>query len=177
LAINLNLKKMHAAEADPQRREAMAELVRETGKIVDEIRRVALSLRPAVAEKLGLAGAIRWLVDAETQNSGLQIDVRARVDHEPGGEATDHLCRILQEALTNVPKHAAATQVRVTVTAGERWLSLTVADNGKGFDSLEQEKDAHGLGLITMRERAELLGGRVTVSSTPGTGTTVTVVL
>jgi signal transduction histidine kinase len=88
-------------------------------------------------------------------------------------EAVYHIC---QEALNNALKHARATQVSVTLNAGNSGeVTVQVSDNGRGFDFSTAQAAHTGMGLHTMRERAEVLGGQVTFSSTPGTGTTVQV--
>jgi signal transduction histidine kinase len=80
--------------------------------------------------------------------------------------------RIVQEALTNVARHAAATSVRVELGRAPHGLFVSVVDNGRGFE-ISRVSDPHAVGLVGMRERARLIGGRVEIRSTPGMGTTV----
>jgi signal transduction histidine kinase len=138
------------------------------------IRNMALLLRPAMLDDLGLAAALGWLAREIARPTGLRIQVQA--DDLPPDLPDEHktcVFRIVQEALHNVQKHANANAVEITVRASDAWLSLTVQDDGRGF----QKGRAHGLGLTGMQERAESLGGSVKVSSEPGKGTLIEVAL
>jgi signal transduction histidine kinase len=173
LAVNLNLKMLHAADADPQRRETLGELVAETSAAVDELRRVAMSLRPATLEKLGLVQALHWYADVAQTHGELVIEIRSQLEREPAGVTAEQLFRIFQEALSNVQKHAAARRVTVTLMGSGDWLTIRIEDDGCGFDAACPQPDGQGLGLLTIRERVELLGGSVTITSAAGRGTTV----
>jgi signal transduction histidine kinase len=138
------------------------------------IRNMALLLRPAMLDDLGLAAALGWLAREVSRPTGLHIQVRA--DDLPSDLPDEHktcVFRIVQEALHNVQKHANANAVEITVRASDAWLAITVQDDGRGF----QRVRAHGLGLRGMHERAESLGGSVKVNSGPGKGTLIEVTL
>jgi signal transduction histidine kinase len=138
------------------------------------IRNMALLLRPAMLDDLGLAAALGWLAREIARPTGMRIQVQAE-DLPPDLPDEHKTCvfRIVQEALQNVQKHANANAVEITVRASDAWLSVTVQDDGRGF----QQGRAHGLGLIGIHERAESLGGSVKITSGPGKGTLIEVAL
>jgi signal transduction histidine kinase len=138
------------------------------------IRNMALLLRPAMLDDLGLAAALGWLAREIARPTGLHIQVQA--DDLPPHLPDEHktcVFRIAQEALHNVQKHANANAVEITVRATDSWLVVTVQDDGRGF----LHARAHGLGLTGMHERAESLGGSVKITSGPGKGTLIEVAL
>lgn len=138
------------------------------------IRNMALLLRPAMLDDLGLAAALGWLAREISRLTGLHIQVQAD-DLAPDLPDEHKTCvfRIVQEALHNIQKHANANAVEITVRASDFWLSVTVQDDGRGF----QQGRSHGLGLTGMHERAEGLGGSVKITSGPGKGTLIEVAL
>jgi PAS domain S-box-containing protein len=135
-------------------------------------RRIAADLRPLVLDDLGLAAAIEWLAQSFTQRHGipcaLEVDEELELE-EPYATA---VFRIVQESLTNVAKHARATEARVRVERLGGEMVLSVQDNGVGF-RLDGPRKPQSLGLVGLRERALLLKGRVQVASEPGRGTRV----
>jgi signal transduction histidine kinase len=139
------------------------------------VRRLAGELRPAVLDTVGLPAAIEWQARDFQARTGIRCAVRCEPEDLPldPGRATAGF-RILQEALTNVARHAQATHVEVRLTVEAERLLLVVRDNGRGIS--DQELSAVGsLGILGMRERALALGGEVTISGAPGEGTTVAV--
>ena len=135
-------------------------------------RRIAADLRPLVLDDLGLVAAIEWLAQNFTQRSGVacRLDVDEDLElHEPYATA---VFRMVQESLTNVGKHAAATQVEVQVRRSAHEVTLRVTDNGRGFQT-QAPRNAGSLGLAGLRERAQLLKGQVRVDSEPGRGTVI----
>jgi signal transduction histidine kinase len=138
------------------------------------IRRIAADLRPHLLDDLGLEAAIEWHLQQFQARTGIVCQYTA-LGH-PGDVDQEHataLFRIVQEALTNVLRHAQATRVDVTLEAGAA-LVLTISDNGRGITAAEQS-GPHTLGLLGMRERAHLVGGSVDITGSKGQGTTVTV--
>ena len=142
---------------------------------VESVRKIATELRPAILDDLGLAAAVEWAAQGFAARTGMKY----ALDLAPGNLAIDTgtataLFRILQEALTNIARHAEATEFSVWLAESDGALCLEVRDNGKGF---QEARLAHGgsLGILGMRERALLLGGRLTIRSSPGEGATVTV--
>ncbi|RYF41350.1 MAG: PAS domain-containing sensor histidine kinase [Comamonadaceae bacterium] len=135
-------------------------------------RRIAADLRPLLLDDLGLVPAVQWLVQNFTNRWGVACELDIDEDLELGEPYATAVFRIVQESLANVAKHAAATQasVRVAVAGGE--VTLKVADNGCGFEPGGARKPL-SLGLVGLRERAELLRGSVRIDAAPGRGTVV----
>lgn len=136
-------------------------------------RRIAADLRPLLLDDLGLVAAVEWLAQNFTQRTGLpcllQIDDALEL-HEPYATA---VFRIVQESLANVAKHARASTVTVRLERTPDQVTVSVHDDGVGFDTSAPRKSA-SLGLLGVRERALLLKGTATLVSAPGQGTTLT---
>jgi signal transduction histidine kinase len=155
--------------------------VEETLEILDralqDVRRLALDLRPSLLDDLGLVPALQWFVRARTEGAGLVGAVVA----ELGGvlvppDLATTCFRVVQEAVTNVIRHAAATHVWVELRHRDSRLEVTIRDDGRGFDVATAHRLARGgrsLGLLSLAERVELAGGRSTIESAPAAGTTV----
>jgi signal transduction histidine kinase len=144
-----------------------------TQETLDAIRSASQALRPAVLDDLGLAPAIEWLVNQLGARSGLETNFlvdghRRRIPPETELAAF----RIAQEALHNTEKHAQAAKVAVALTFKTNTISLEIKDDGRGFDP-DEMTDVTTLGLTGMRERTDLVGGQLTIDTTPGGGTTV----
>lgn len=176
MAIKLNLLMMQArsqaamAGAGPQ----PSELVSAVSQTIDELRQVAAGLRPDYLEELSLGDALKWYAGEFERRSGVRIGVHADEAASVSPKIKDHLFRIYQEALGNIQKHAGASRIDVTFGARDGRVSLTISDDGAGFDPRASSHHA-GIGLATIRERAELLSGSCRVASAPGAGTTMTV--
>jgi signal transduction histidine kinase len=144
-----------------------------------EMRALIYQLRPAPLEGEGLITALRKLADATQARHGLVVEVRQAGLRRLPPEMEDALFRIAQEALHNAVKHAQAGRVVVELRLTEDEAALTVADDGGGFDPAgppsqrQPSASQAGLGLVTMRERAEQLGGCLTLNSVPHSGTQV----
>ena len=160
----------------PQRNGQMLKRIRSTRQLADSIiqsiRRISTELRPAVLD-LGLAAAVEWQVQEFQARSGIQCKVRLLTREEVASNASTAMFRIFQETLTNVARHAKATRAEVVLQKQRDRLVLLIRDNGRGFDQADPSL-SKSLGLLGMRERAAILGGRVNISSAPGKGTTVT---
>ena len=157
---------------------AMDSLVDQT---LETTRRISSALRPAILDDLGLPAAIRWQAVEFSQRTGVPCQLRLPEGEIAfGAPAALALFRILQEALTNVTRHAQARQVRVELSfersSGGAAAVLVVADDGRGLaKDVSQREPARpmSLGLVGMRERALALGGEIDISGAPGQGTTV----
>jgi PAS domain S-box-containing protein len=149
--------------------------------ILEGVRRYAQELRPAILDDLGLVAAMEWMAESLDRERGINVGVEVKgSDCEFSPEAKLVLFRIAQEALSNVKRHSEATRASVKLDCRGERISMTVSDNGKGFDLLPRLGDwarSGKLGLTGMRERATLLGGTLRVESKPGEGTTVTIEL
>ncbi len=152
------------------------ELERTVQEVLENLHRMAANLRPASLDHLGLEAALRQHLAGVERKTGLTVRFRARgLDGDrmpPMVEAT--LYRVVQEAMTNVVRHARATSVDVLAERKGEFVSVLIEDDGVGFDPAESGGTTH-LGLIGMKERAETLGGTFVVESAPGAGTTVVV--
>jgi two-component system, NarL family, sensor histidine kinase UhpB len=161
-------------------REHMADIRQIVGSALREMQRLARGLRPAVLDELGLAPALEAYAADYARSHGIEVDVQAPglvAPRLPGAVETA-LYRIVQEALTNVARHAAATTVKVVIRRGPSEVEVSVADDGRGMvpDLAEGTSATTGhFGLAAMRERATLLGGTFTFTSNPGAGMTITV--
>jgi signal transduction histidine kinase len=138
---------------------------------INELNRLINDLRPAALERLGLAGALQALAEESSARSGAEIEAEIEVSDTRSGEEDRIVYRLVQEALTNIVKHANASRVEVSATEGEGAIRILIRDDGDGFDPTS---DTAGRGLRGMRERIELLGGEIAVTSTPGNGTEIT---
>ena len=145
---------------------------------IDSIRQLSFSLRPSLLDDLGLSAAIRENSSRLLKNAGIDLELSFEgddksVDSETGITAF----RISQEAIANVLKHAEAHHVEIHVTTGEDLLCVDISDDGKGFEVEAYRNLSEHFGIASMRERAALTGGKTTVESEPGVGTTVRVYL
>lgn len=139
-----------------------------------EMRLLIYESTPSALEKDGLAGAIEARLDAVERRSGIQARLRVKLDEELAPDVEAQLFRVAEEALNNALKHASATEVQVRVRSAGGMVTLEIDDNGQGFDPAGAASSG-GLGLISMKERLEKLGGRFEIESTPGNGVTVRV--
>ena len=142
---------------------------------LDTTRRISATLRPAILDDLGLAAALRWQAAEFTQRTGVACETQLPEADPPLAPATAlALFRILQEALTNVARHAGAKSVRMGLTLEGASAILTVADDGRGI-APEVLSRQTSLGLMGMRERALAFGGTLELTAEVGRGTTVVV--
>jgi signal transduction histidine kinase len=161
------------SELPEARERAMQEAVAQVTQEIQSLRTLISELRPAALDELGLQPAIESLVDRTMTMQGLDVSARLELDHaaEPlSSELESTVYRLVQEALTNVGKHARAEHVELEVVRGPDGIGITVRDDGEGFDPAEP---TGGFGLAGIRERVELARGTLDVDSTPGRGTTL----
>jgi chemotaxis family two-component system sensor kinase Cph1 len=139
------------------------------------IDRLTFALRPPALDELGLQGAVTLLAEQMTMTSGLRVDVHLEgLEGRRVPENVDRtIYRVIQEALTNVSKHAEARTVSVIVERQEHLLRVIVEDDGKGFSEVDNAAGRARFGLIGMRERLALVGGALTIESQPERGTTL----
>jgi signal transduction histidine kinase len=141
---------------------------------LQDVRRLAVQLRPKALDDFGLVAALERLVQTFSESSGITAELEANIGGErlPNDVETT-IYRIVQEALTNIVKHAEATSVSILVVRRDGTVTAVVEDNGRGFDPATVRDES--LGLEGMRERAELHEGRLTLEAAPGSGTTLRV--
>lgn len=146
-------------------------------KAINEVRRISHNLRPSELDDLGLVPAVRSLCREFEERTGLPVELDLKALPEKWSPTTElDLYRIIQEALTNVEKHARASQVAIQALRRRHWLHLQVRDNGGGFDPATagfHHRDRPGMGLMDMRERASFIGAEWHVKSAPGAGTEI----
>jgi PAS domain S-box-containing protein len=164
----------NAAESPDKLQPKLAEMLAMLDRAVASTRRIAADLRPLMLDDLGLVPAIEWLVSNFSQRSGVATTLKADEELELREPYATAVFRIVQESLVNVGKHAAATEVNVSIEQVGDAVELVVQDNGKGFITSAPRKP-QSLGLMGLRERAQLLSGSVSIDSAPGEGTRVSV--
>ena len=153
----------------------------QVAQIIASLQGLITELRPAALDQLGIAAAADALVERVSSRSGLQIELDVDLDYEAGRAATRHsadleaaVYRLVQEALSNVVKHADAHTARVRIEEEDELVRVTVEDDGHGFDPAALHS---GFGLLGMKERVALLGGEIEIAEADGGGTRVTVTL
>jgi signal transduction histidine kinase len=154
----------------------LAEVGQIAQQALKEMRLLVYELRPLALAQEGLVGALRQRLEAVERRTGVQAQLQAEAMLELPRQVEEAFYHIAQEALNNALKHATATAVTVSIGVNNGRIELEVADNGSGFDPRTTEGKG-GLGLTSMRERVEKMGGVLTILSTPGEGTKVKVSL
>jgi PAS domain S-box-containing protein len=141
---------------------------------IGAVRRISAELRPLVLDDLGFAAAATWYTDQFAARTGLVITLELpAIDPPKGGAVATALFRILQESLTNIARHAAARTVDVRLRFADSQWQLSIRDDGQGFAIADSPRG--GIGLIGMEERAQILGGRLSIATRPGQGTRIDV--
>jgi signal transduction histidine kinase len=165
--LNVLLKSAVRSEETDVLRGAIADAAEHVSREIENLRSIITELRPAALDELGLAPALTTLVKRVATASGLEIATAIDIDRRLAEEQETVAYRIVQESLSNVVKHAAATHVDVSVQSTNGELRIAVADDGRGFDPGVPRS---GFGLVGMRERIDLAGGRLAIGpNDPGT--------
>jgi signal transduction histidine kinase len=171
-ALNINLDILLGKLQDQPARRRLEDSLKLVDATLQSIENVMADLRPALLDEYGLAAALAWYGEEYAQRTGIRVGVQAG-DAGTGlrPEAAVALFRIAQEALNNAAKHSSAKRITVGLEEKGGELVLSVSDDGKGFDPAAAPRGRWG--MTTMRERAEAAGGRLSVDSSLGQGTTV----
>jgi len=144
-------------------------------RMLEEVRKLTLDLRPTVLDDLGLIPAIRWYAENRLKPQGVKVQLEtAGIDRRLPPELETVLFRVVQEAVTNIARHAEADNVVISLDISQSSVVIEVEDDGKGFDltALSRTPDkGRGLGLMGMRERVALFSGSLTIETSPGAGT------
>jgi signal transduction histidine kinase len=136
---------------------------------LQDVRRLAVQLRPKALDDFGLVAAVEHLVQTFSEATAIRVDLEAQLgEGRLPAEVETTLYRIVQEALTNIVKHAEATRVSILLVRRGGSATVVIEDDGQGFDPADLREE--GMGIMGMRERVELHEGRLTVESTPGSG-------
>lgn len=177
-AVLVGLRSLEQSTDSAPTRERAGDILRLASTSLADVRRLARGLRPDVLEDFGLATAVQRVCEDFKATHALNVDARIAIDSSkrylPAIEIA--IYRMLQEALTNVARHAQARAVKVELTEKQGGLHLRVTDDGRGFNlavARDGSHAAHSFGLRSMRERAQLLQGQWTIRSSPGKGTMV----
>jgi two-component system sensor histidine kinase DegS len=169
------------AESSPIVSQDIDQLRRDFASVVDEVRGLIADLRPEVLDSYGLLPALEAHTRRINETTGLEIEITYTLEDRLPPYLEALVYRLVQEALTNVRKHARASRAALAIEADEEAGSVTVrvSDDGRGFDmgAQAQRVEGYGVGLRSMRERMEGAGGEMSVESAPGQGTTIKFVL
>ncbi len=173
----INLELMTGVKTGEELEQRISDTISLMDLMIGQVRALSLDLRPPLLDELGLIPALKGYLEVQSLRSELPIDVQT--DQVPSGlppEIEILAFRVVQEAVTNILRHASASEVEVKVGYEPGWLEISVRDNGCGFDvdaALEEAAAGHHLGLLGIRERVESNGGVVRLESSPGNGTLI----
>jgi signal transduction histidine kinase len=171
-ALRTNLQALHPSSAAGRAR--VADCVNLVDGGIESVREMSQLLHPRVLDDFGLVGGVRWLCERFSQRTGIQVDYHADFEGRLSDELRTHVFRIAQEALTNAARHSSATLIDVRLGTNGAGVTLSIRDNGKGIQPL-RNGEPRGMGLLGMRARARMAGGRLTIQSDEGKGTLVVV--
>lgn len=178
LRLEISMIRSKIPDEDVLLKEKINHAVETTNEVIATVRKIASKLRPALLDDMGLAAALEWQCREFRKSTGVQCvfiernmdDVTGRIEKA----AANAMFRLYQEALTNIMKYAEATKVESSLVFENDELTLSITDNGKGFDP-EEVKTKKTLGLLGMKERVLIMKGEFELKSKPGSGTTITV--
>jgi signal transduction histidine kinase len=172
-SILLGLGSLEDSLVDESTRAAVHDVRELVVRTLQEVRQLAVELRPKVLDDFGLVPALERLTQTLAEQTGLEIELLARIEGRLPEETETALYRIVQEALTNVVKHAAARHVSIVLARKDGTVTALIEDDGRGFEPAATREG--GFGLVGMRERVALLGGTLRVESRKNAGTTLKV--
>ena len=171
-SILLGLKPLEEALADHPARASLIELREHVVNALQDVRRLAVELRPAVLDDFGLVPALERLADSFAEQAEIRVDFHSALGAARlPTDVESTLYRVVQESLTNIVKHAQAQNVSVSISRRDSAVVAVIEDDGAGFDPRGVRED--GFGFLGMRERLALLDGRLEIESRPGAGTTI----
>lgn len=178
-AVKLNLQALRREHMAGQGEAALADGLALVDGAIHSVRSLSLDLRPAMLDDLGLIPALKWYCERQARRAGVAIDLALdAIDLKASPQLESACYRIVQEAVTNALRHAGARRIGVTLRREDGYLAIEIADDGGGFDTAAARRRSlagESGGLLGMEERAELLGGRLSMDSAPGAGTRVRV--
>jgi signal transduction histidine kinase len=172
--VQLNLHAIDQFVKEPPARVLLKDSIVIIENVLQQVRDLSLALRPSILDDFGLVAALQWLVKRQEQRSGIPIALNADpLQMRPSLEVETVCFRVVQEALTNIMRHAHASHVAIELKEHDPELHLLIRDDGVGFDVSKAVKSATGgasLGLLGMQERVSLVGARMEIESAPGEG-------
>ena len=170
---------LHSVQSSKKSSACLQESIETIDRLVHQVRNLALDLRPSMLDDIGLVAALRWFVNRQAQSGGFAVHfVADNFETRLPAEVETACFRVAQEAITNVIRHAKPKNVRVEIWRCDAGLELKINDDGVGFTVepvIEQALEGASLGLLTMKERVALIGGRLNIESSPGAGTDIRV--
>jgi len=169
-SVLLGLKAVEEAKSDAERTQALAAVREQVVETLHDVRRLAVELRPKALDDFGLVPALELLRDTFAGQTGMRVDLESQIRERLATNVETALYRIVQEALTNIVKHAQASAVSIVLARSGGGITAVIEDDGRGFTP---DGGGEGLGLLGMGERLALLGGKLKVESSPGAGTTI----
>ena len=169
-SVLLGLKAVEEATTDAERVDALGAVRGQVVETLRDVRRLAVELRPKALDDFGLVAALERLRDTFSEQTGMRVDLESQLGARLPRDVETALYRIVQEALTNIVKHAQAGSVSIVITRSSRAVSAVIEDDGRGF---VPDDESDGLGLVGIGERLALLGGKLKIESSPGAGTTL----
>jgi signal transduction histidine kinase len=172
VAVHLALAELSCELPKPQQ-DSIRRIEQLLEQVEMQLRRYSHELRPTVLDDLGWIPAIRFLAEGVSKRTQVPVQIKTTFAGRLPSAIEIALYRLVQEALTNITKHAQATRVLIRVRRIGRVLRCSIQDDGKGFDvrAVQSDRRRKGLGLIGMRERLSAIGGTFSIDSTPGRGT------
>ena len=171
-SVLLGLKAGEEASSDEGRAAAVAAVREQVVETLHDVRRLAVELRPKALDDFGLVAALEHLRDTFSEQTGMRVELEANVGDRLPSDVETALYRIVQEALTNIVKHAEAGAVSIVLARSARAITAVIEDDGRGFATGDGDGGG-GMGLLGMGERLALLGGKLKLESNPGSGTTI----
>ena len=169
-SVLLGLKAVEEAKDDAERAHAVAAVREQVVETLHDVRRLAVELRPKALDDFGLVPALERLRETFSEQTGMRVDLESQIRERLPPDVETAIFRILQEALTNIVKHARAGAVSIVLAQTGRQVTAVIEDDGRGFTPDDR---GEGLGLLGMGERLALLGGKLKIESSPGAGTTI----
>lgn len=171
-AIRANLTALRNIDLESRR----ADCIHLVDGAISNVRELSQLLRPVLLDDFGLDAALRWLCEKFSQRTGIDVEYQSTLSGRLVDETETHLFRIAQEALTNVGRHSGASKVSMKIEEVQGNVHFSIKDNGRGLAILEAERSP-SLGMIGMRARARQSGGELKVSTPPGGGLTIDVIV
>lgn len=176
-ALQIQLEDLAGSSGSEEEMNKLRQSIQIVEETLDRVRNISLDLRPLILDDLGLIAAVRWYISRASQLAGFTVHFESNIeDRELSPELETVLFRVAQEALTNVVRHSRASRVTVEINVREGKVVLIVKDNGVGFELPRTEvrsDSAQSLGLLGMRERVGLVGGKIEIESVPSYGTSI----
>lgn len=179
--LNLDVAEKALGSASPKATERIANARRLISHCLDQLKLLIHDLRPSMLDDFGLVPSLRWYVESHLGGSGVDVEIDLPAENRRlPSEVETALYRIAQESLGNVARHSGATRAVLSLEIQGGYAAMRVSDNGSGFepgDVILDTEGRYGVGLLSIRERAELLRGTAQITSSPGHGTQVHVVV